>query len=200
MGIRHCIVCGKPIYIPPKFARAKWARCPECKPEDSKSKSSWNGLVWGVINRLLELIRSSAKPLLAGSAGFGAAWGFFEYGSILGVIGGAITFPCLLCGLFTVPAAFFWIAWGTWDGFKSLIRWLDRVLDPPEIHEEQISKTQAVPHGWAEEMLAYVTDERDIYLLKRVIHEGSNYRSSSRGEHWYLGSLRARYRKIKGVD
>ena len=155
---------------------------------------------WSVVLLLLEFIRANGKLLLAGSAGFGAAWGFFEYGSILGMIGGAVTFPCLLCGLFTVPAAFFGISWGTWDGFKSLIRWLDRVLDAPEIHEEQISKIQAVPHGWAEEMLAYVTDERDIYLLKRVITEGSNYRSGSSGEHWYLGSLRARYRKIKGID
>ena len=192
-----CDVCGAPIDVPAKYGRALTARHGHCKPVEPKAKATWNELFWGVINRLLKLTRSFAKPLLAGSAGFGAAWGFFEYGSILGVIGGAITFPCLLCGLFTVPAAFFWITWGTWDAFKSLISWLDRVLDPPEINEEQISNTKAVHDSWYEEMLAYVTDEHDIWALKRAIqNEGARTLSA----HWHLMSLHSRYKKIKGIE
>ena len=192
-----CDVCGAPVDVPAKYGRALTARHGHCKPVEPKAKATWNELFWGVINRLLKLTRSFAKPLLAGSAGFGAAWGFFEYGSILGVIGGAITFPCLLCGLFTVPAAFFWIAWGTWDGFKSLIRWLDRVLDVPESNTAHISEKNAVPHNWADEMLTRVVDERDIERLKRAKYDNT---SLSLPDSWHLMSLLARYKKMKGID
>ena len=194
-----CRVCGKPIELSEKYGgRAKSAVHAECARNESKAKTSWNELFWGVINRLMKLISSSAKPLLAGSAGFGAAWGFFEYGSILGMIGGAITFPCLLCGLFTVPAAFVWIAWGTWDAFKSLISWLDRVLDAPETNEKQVSNTKPVHDSWYEEMLAYVTDEHDIWALKRALQNEGAARTLS--AHWHLMSLHSRYKKIKGIE
>ena len=98
----------------------------------AEAKPTWNDLCCGALDWLFKFLRTNGKLLIAGSAGFGAAWGFFKYGSLLGAIGGAITFPSLLCGLITLPGACVAIAWLLWDNFKSLVRWLDRVLNVPD--------------------------------------------------------------------
>ena len=98
----------------------------------AEAKPTWNDLCCGALDWLFKFLRANGQLLIAGSAGFGAAWGFFEYGSLLGAIGGAITFPSLLYGLITLPGACVAIAWSLWDNFKSLVRWLDRVLTVPD--------------------------------------------------------------------
>ena len=84
---------------------------------------------WGVSLWLLEFIRANGKLLLAGSSGFGAAWGLFKSGTFGGMIAGAFVFHCLLCGLITVPVWIWLIASSLWDGFKGVIRWLNRFLN-----------------------------------------------------------------------
>ena len=84
---------------------------------------------WSVVLLLLEFIRANGKLLLAGSSGFGAAWGLFKSGTFGGMIAGAFVFPCLLCGLITVPVWIWLIASSLWDGFKGVIRWLNRFLN-----------------------------------------------------------------------
>ena len=99
------------------------------EPKAAADTNTIQKLLWGVVDWLLRFIRANGNLLLAGSAGFGAAWGFFEYGTIGWMIAGAFSFPCLLCGLITVPLGIWMIASSLWDGFKGVIRCLNRFLN-----------------------------------------------------------------------
>ena len=124
-----CRVCGEPIEVPAKYAgMSKSAVHPECMGNEPKAEADTNTiqkLLWGVVDWLLRFIRANGNLLLAGSAGFGAAWGFFEYGTIGWMIAGAFSFPCLLCGLLIIPLWIWLTASSLWNGLKRLLRGSD---------------------------------------------------------------------------